>query len=87
MHRSSVAPSAEQFPTKMRQNQSRAVAHAVVIAIQGRKLQKPSASASASIAVAPLCLIAVQSWNLRVAHPDSGPALQFLSAVDVMKEP
>jgi hypothetical protein len=39
------------------------------------------------IAVAPLGLIAVQSWNLMVAHPDSGPALQFLSAVDVMKEP
>jgi hypothetical protein len=34
MHRSSVAPSAEQFPTKMRQNQSPAVARAVVIAIQ-----------------------------------------------------
>ena len=34
-----VAKFAEQFPTKMRQNQSLAVAHAVVIAIQGRKLQ------------------------------------------------
>jgi hypothetical protein len=52
MHRSSVAPSAEQFPTKMRQNQSRAVAHAVMIAIQGRKLQKPSASASVNASAA-----------------------------------
>jgi hypothetical protein len=42
--------------------------------------------AKGKIAVAPLGLIVVQSWNLRVAHPDSGPALQFLSAVDVMKE-
>jgi hypothetical protein len=39
------------------------------------------------IAVAPLGLIAVQSWNLIVAHPGSGPALQFPSVVDVMKEP
>jgi cytochrome c peroxidase len=39
------------------------------------------------IAVAPLSLIAVQSRNLMVAHPGSGPALQFPSAVDVMKEP
>jgi hypothetical protein len=38
-------------------------------------------------AVAALSLIAVQSRNLMVAHPDSGPALQFPSAVDVMKEP
>jgi hypothetical protein len=44
------------------------------------------ATSERQIAVAPLGLIAVQSWNLRVAHPDSGPALQFLSAVDVMKE-
>jgi hypothetical protein len=35
------------------------------------------------IAVAPLGLIAV----LIVAHPDSGPALQLPSAVDVLKEP
>jgi hypothetical protein len=87
MHRSSVAPSAEQFPTKMRQNQSETVAHAVVIAIRGRKLQKRSASASASIAVVLLGLIAVQSWNLRLAYPDTGRPLQFLSAMDVMKEP
>jgi hypothetical protein len=45
------------------------------------------ATSERQIAVAPLGLIAVQSWNLRVAHPDSGAALQFLSAVDVMKEP
>src|SRR5882724_4875907 len=45
------------------------------------------ATSERQIAVAPLGLIAVQSWNLRVAHPDSGPALQFLSAVDAMKEP
>jgi hypothetical protein len=36
----------------MRQNQSRAVAHAVMIAIQGRKLQKPSASASVNASAA-----------------------------------
>jgi hypothetical protein len=37
------------------------------------------------IAVAPLGLIAVQSWNLIVAHPGSGPALQFPSVVDVIE--
>jgi hypothetical protein len=41
------------------------------------------ATSERQIAIAPLGLIAVQSWNLMVAHPDSGPALQFLSAVDV----
>jgi hypothetical protein len=35
----------------------------------------------------PSRLIAVQSRNLIVAHPGSGPALQFPSAVDVKKEP
>jgi hypothetical protein len=39
------------------------------------------------IAVTPLSLIAVQSRNLMAAHPGSGPAPQFPSAVDVMKEP
>src|SRR6266566_3503009 len=43
--------------------------------------------AKGKIAVAPLGLIAVPSWNLMMAHPGSGPALQFPSAVDVMKEP
>jgi hypothetical protein len=43
--------------------------------------------AKGKFAVAPLSLIAVQSRNLMVAHPGSGPALQFPSAVDVMKEP
>jgi hypothetical protein len=45
------------------------------------------ATSEGQIAVAPLGLIAVQSWNLIVAHPGSDPALQFPSAVDAMKEP
>src|ERR1700730_10318623 len=45
------------------------------------------ATSERQIAVAPLGLIAVQSQNLMVAHPGSGPALQFPWAVDVMKEP
>jgi hypothetical protein len=45
------------------------------------------ATSEGQIAVAPLGLIAVQSWNLFVAHPGSGAALQFPLAVDVMKEP
>jgi hypothetical protein len=45
------------------------------------------ATSERQIAVAPLGLIAVQSRNLMMAHPSSGPALQFLSAVDVIKEP
>jgi len=41
------------------------------------------ATGERQIAVAPLGLISV----LIVSHPGSGPALQFPSAVDVMKEP
>jgi hypothetical protein len=49
--------------------------------------QSHQATSERQIAVALLSLIAVQSRNLMVAHPGSGPALQFPSAVDVMKEP
>jgi hypothetical protein len=45
------------------------------------------ATGERQIAVAPLSLIAVQSRNLMVAQLGSGPALQFPSAVDVMKKP
>jgi hypothetical protein len=45
------------------------------------------ATSEKQIAVAPLGLIALQSRNLMAAHPGSGPALQFPSAVDVVKEP
>jgi hypothetical protein len=41
------------------------------------------ATSERQIAVAPLSLIAVRSRSLMVAHPGSGPALQFPSAVDV----
>jgi hypothetical protein len=44
------------------------------------------ATSERQIAVAPLSLIAVQSRNLMVAHPGSGPALQFPSAVDAVIE-
>jgi hypothetical protein len=64
---------------RLRQNLSRSMAR------HRQHCHQPTSERQ--IAVAPLGLIAVQSWNLMVAHPDSGPALQFLSAVDVMKEP
>src|ERR1700731_3464081 len=49
--------------------------------------QCDQATSEKQIAVAPLSLIAVQSRNLTVALLGSGPALQFPSAVDVVKEP
>jgi hypothetical protein len=49
--------------------------------------QRHQAISERQIAVAPLSLIVVQSRKLMVAHPGSGPALQFPSAVDVKKEP
>jgi hypothetical protein len=52
-----------------------------------RRQQCYQATSERRIAVAPLSLIAVQSRNLMVAHPGSGPAVQFPSAVDVKKEP
>jgi hypothetical protein len=62
----------------------------------GKSLSRPmahhrqpshQATSERQIAVAPLGLIAVQSRNLMVAHPGSRSALQFSSAVGVMKEP
>jgi hypothetical protein len=62
----------------------------------GKSLSRPmahhrqashQATSERQIAVAPLGLIAVKSRNLMVAHPGSRSALQFSSAVDVMKEP
>jgi hypothetical protein len=44
------------------------------------------ATSERQIAVAPLSLIAVSRGILIVAHSGSGPAPQFPSAVDVMKE-
>ncbi len=45
------------------------------------------ATSERQIAIAPLSLIAIQSRNLMVAHPGSCQALQFPSAVDVVKDP
>src|ERR1700730_6260712 len=45
------------------------------------------ATSERQIAVAPLGLIAGQLGDLIVAHPDSRPALQFPSAIDVTIEP
>jgi len=52
-----------------------------------RDRQQCHQASERQIAVAPLSLIAIQSRNLMVAHPGSCQALQFPSAVDVMKEP